>query len=208
MLQRLGGRNLGSESSAWAALLVLAGIQYSFNFISPHLLRWIVPYAALATCLCLFAIGIAIASLEGKIKRTVAIGFSLLMLLVSLSHLATAKHVPAADISEAIRTPNAAQTEDEDESDGEEVERPPEGSFWQARRVATVKGYANGIQVESRVDQVGRLHRLTWRLRRGGDTLLCGPIFLGGDRAQADQMLQTRLGTSLSRSNDGDLTCE
>ena len=61
MLQRLGGRNLGSESSAWAALVVLGGIQYSFNFIAPHLLRWVVPYAALATCLCLFAIGIAIA---------------------------------------------------------------------------------------------------------------------------------------------------
>lgn len=207
MLKGLAGRNLGSESSAWYAVGVLAAIQLTFNFVAPQLARWAVPYAGLSAVLCLLAVGVAMTSLEGVVKRGLAISASLLLLLLSLSRLATAEPVPVADISVSVPEPSISI--DEHEADAGEEDRlafDPERNV--PKPLATFNTVAQGIQVESRVDQVGRAHRMSWRLARGADSLRCGPVFVGGTREQAEALLQTRLAASLVSSEGGKLYCE
>lgn len=207
MMKGLAGRNLGSESSAWYAVGVLAVIQLTFNFVAPQLARWALPYAGLSAVLCLLAVGVAMTSLEGVVKRGIAISASLLLLLLSLSHLATAKPVPVADISVSIPEPSIS-TDDEEEGDGGEDRLVFDPERNAPKPLATFSTVAQGIQVESRVDQVGRAHRMSWRLTRGADTLRCGPMFVGGTREQAEALLQTKLAASLVSSEEGKLYCE
>ena len=204
MLKGLAGRNLGSESSAWYAVGVLAAIQLSFNFVAPQLARWAIPYAVLSSCLCLLAVGVAMTSLDGVVKRGIAVAASLLLLLLSLAHLATAKPIPLADIE--VSAPE--QTLSIDEEEGGEVPLDAEQDATKPTPLATFKTVAQGIEVESRIDQMGRTHRLSWRLRRGVETLRCGPVFVGGTRPQAESLLQTRLAASLVSSEGGKLRCE
>lgn len=206
MLKGLAGRNLGSESSAWYAVGVLAVIQLSFNFVAPQLARWAVPYAGLSTVLCLLAVGVAMTSLDGVVKRGIAISASLLLLLLSLSHLATAKSVPVADITVSVPEPSISTDDGEDGGADDDLTFDPERNI--PKPLATFNTVAQGIAVESRVDQVGRAHRMNWRLTRGADTLRCGPMFVGGTREQAEALLQTRLAASLVSSEGGKLYCE
>lgn len=208
MLRGVAGRDFGSESSAWYAVGVLAAIQLTFNFVAPELARWAIPYAVLSSCLCLLAIGVALTSLDGVVKRGIAISASLLLLLLSLAHLATAKPVPLVDIE--VTREQTISIDDEESMAGEAaVEGEEEEDRVQPPTpLATFKTIAQGIEVESRIDQMGRVHRLSWRLSRGADTLRCGPIFVGGTRAQADALLQRRLAASLVSSEGAKLFCE
>lgn len=206
MFKGLAGRNLGSESSAWYAVGVLAVIQLTFNFVAPQLARWAVPYAGMSAVLCLMAVGVAMTSLEGVVKRGIAIAASLLLLLLSLSHLATAKAVPIADISVSVPEPSISVDDQQDGGGDQILTFDPEMNV--PKPLATFNTVAEGIAVESRIDQVGHAHRMSWRLTRGAETLRCGPIFVGGTREQAEELLQTRLAASLVSSDGAKLFCE
>lgn len=200
-------RGLGSESSAWAALMVLAAVQLSFHLMPPRHDWTAVLFTALSGCLCVLAIGIASSSLESMPKRAVAIIGAVLLLGFSLSHLFGTRAPPAVDIAEPVPGPTAPVTVAE-----------PTGTAGGAQpavdhRVIEVKptnirSFAPGVAVESRIDLVDGVYRLSWRVSRDGTARRCGPVFFRGARTDAEAMLQARIEASVARTGLGAPACD
>ena len=205
----LFARGMGSESSAWTLIVVLAGIQLSFRLIPPpH--NWTGAfYCALAVCVCLLGIGVALSTLETIPKRAVAIGFSVLLMSMSLTHLFSRRETSAVNIAEPVATSSGGAEDEEDEnSDGTPVDdRPAAGELPVQIQPTRLVTYAPGVQVESRIDQLGGVYRLSWRVVRDGDSKRCGPLFMRGGRTAAETTLQTRVEATAAAAEHGDLIC-
>lgn len=202
----LFSRSLGSESSAWSALMVLGAVQLSFHLMPPRHDWLAVLFTALSGCLCLLAIGIASSSLESMPKRAVAIVGAVLLLGFSLSHLFGTRPPPAVDIAEPVPTATAPVTvvEPSGAPGGAQVE----GERRAVEVVPTnIRSYAPGVAVESRIDLVDGVYRLTWRVSRDDTARRCGPVFFRGERADADAMLQARIVASVSLTGMGAPAC-
>lgn len=206
----LFARGMGSESSAWTLIFVLAGIQFSFRLIPPpH--NWTGAfYCALAVCICLLAIGVALSTLETIPKRVIAIGLSVLLMSMSLTHLFSRPDASAVNIAEPVAT-SSGGTEDEEEdrnSDGTPIDNRPAAGELAVQIVPTkLVTYAPGVQVESRIDQLGGVYRLSWRVVRDGESKRCGPLFMRGGRAAAETTLQARVEATAAAAEHGDLNC-
>lgn len=204
-----GVRGLGSESSTWSALAVISALQYSFTFVPPPGLGWLAVLSiGFAVTLGVVAMGVALTSFESLPKRIVAILISLVLLTISLGHLA--RPAPAVNIAEPVARPTASPTPDYYAEDtpyeaGSSTPRP--GFTDTPTRPFTVS--VPGIEVEARISGTENdVYRLTWRLSRDGVSKLCGPVFLRGTRQRAEETMQIKIDASTSRSSLGTLACD
>lgn len=204
-------QGIGSESSAWALLAVLCGIQFSFRLIPPRYDWTVAFYCALAIFVCMLALAVALSSLETLPKRIGAMTVSVLLLSVSLTHLFTTRIAPAVNIAE----PAAAPSDDAADDDGAMpvAEEAPENAMSTGGRAQEVvptvsRSFAPGVTIESRIDVIDGVYRLSWRVARDGDSRHCGPMFQRGTRAVAEATLQARIQASAAAAGSGRLACE